>query len=103
MLVVEAGYNCDAKGTVHLFTQGLSPNLLKSLLYAPIIPVTMDDWQTKAQEEVKNNALRETMLHPGRHHYKWQYQQNNGNGRHQHRHHPNDQTVPMDVDIPVFT
>jgi hypothetical protein len=43
------------------------------------------------------------MLHPGRHHYKWQYQQNNGNGRHQHRCHPNDQTVPMDVDVPVFT
>jgi hypothetical protein len=47
-LVVEAGYNHDAKGTVYLFAQGLLPNLLRSLLYAPIIPVTMDDWQTKA-------------------------------------------------------
>ena len=69
-LVVEARYNCNAKGTVHLFAQGLLPNLLKSLLYAPIIPITMDDWQTKVQEEVKNNALRETMLHPSKYHYK---------------------------------
>jgi hypothetical protein len=27
-LVREAGYNCDAKGTVHLFAQGLCPDLL---------------------------------------------------------------------------
>src|SRR5947208_7313760 len=103
-LVVEAGYNRDAKGTVHLFAQGLSPSLLRDLLYSPTIPQTMDDWQTRARDEVKNNAFRETMLRPDKHHYKWQFQQqNNGQGRQQHRRRPNDQTVPMDVDPPVFT
>jgi hypothetical protein len=47
-LVREAGYNRDAKGTVHLFAQGLCPDLLKTLVYLPTIPVTMDQWQDKA-------------------------------------------------------
>jgi hypothetical protein len=100
-LVREAGYNCNAKGTVHLFAQGLCPNLLRTLVYLPAIPVTIDQWQDKAQEEVKNNATRETILQPDKHHYKWQYSDNNG--RHKSRCHPNDQTVPIDVDLPVFT
>jgi hypothetical protein len=61
-LVLEAGYNCDAKGTIHHFAQGLQPDLLKTLVYLPVIPTTMDEWQTKAHEEVKNNATREVML-----------------------------------------
>jgi hypothetical protein len=47
-LVREAGYNHDAKGTVHLFAQGLCPDLLRTLIYLPAIPVTMDQWQDKA-------------------------------------------------------
>ena len=87
-LASEAGYNRDAKGTIHLFAQGLQPNLLCTLLYLPAIPQTMDDWQRTACDEVKNNTFRETMLNPHKHHYKWQYQQNT-NGRHQQRHHRN--------------
>jgi hypothetical protein len=41
-LVTEAGYNYDAKGTVHLFAQGLRPDLLRTLIYLPTIPTTMD-------------------------------------------------------------
>jgi hypothetical protein len=69
-LVTEVGYNCDAKGTVHLFAQGLCPDLLRTLIYLPAIPTTMDKWQDKAHKEIKNNATRETMLQPSRHHYK---------------------------------
>jgi hypothetical protein len=47
-LVREAGYNRDAKGTVHLFAQGLHPDLLRTLIYLPAIPVTIDQWQDKA-------------------------------------------------------
>jgi hypothetical protein len=72
-LVIEAGYNHGAKGTVHLFAQGLCPDLLKTLVYLPTIPTTMDEGQDKACKEVKNNTTRETMLQPGRHYYKWQY------------------------------
>ena len=77
-LVTEAGYNHDAKETVHLFAQGLCPDLLRTLVYLPAIPTTMDQWQDKSHEEIKNNATREMMLQPGRHHYKWQYNDNNG-------------------------
>jgi hypothetical protein len=101
-LVREADYNCNAKGTVHLFAQGLCPDLLRTLIYLPAISTIMDEWQNKAHEEIKNNATREIMLQPGRHHYKWQYQ-NNCNGSYHSRCHPNDQTVPMDIDPPVFT
>jgi hypothetical protein len=100
-LVTEAGYNCNPKGTVYLFAQGLCPDLLRTLVYLPAIPTIMDQWQDKAHKEIKNNATRETMLQPSRHHYKWQY--NDNNGRHQSRCHPNDQSVPMDIDPPVFT
>jgi hypothetical protein len=61
-LVTEAGYNHNAKETVHLFAQGLCPDLLRTLIYLPIIPTIIDEWQDKACEEVKNNATRETML-----------------------------------------
>ena len=44
-LASEAGYNHNAKGTIHLFAQGLQANLLCTLLYLPTIPQTMDDWQ----------------------------------------------------------
>ena len=81
-LVREAGYNRNAKGTVHLFAQGLRPNLLNTLLYLPVIPETMDKWQEKACNEIKKNAYRETLLPSSKHHYKWQYQHSNGNGRH---------------------
>jgi hypothetical protein len=101
-LVTEVGYKCDTKGIVHLSAQGLHPDLLKTLVYLPAIPTTMDQWQDKAHKEVKNNATRETMLQPNRHYYKWQYQYNS-NGRHQSRCHPNDQTVLIDIDPPVFT
>ena len=42
------------------------------------------------------------MLHPQKAQYKWQFQSNN-NHHYRSRHHPNDETVPMDVDPPVFT
>ena len=102
-LVREAGYNRDAKGTVHLFAQGLRPDLLNTLLYLPVIPETMDEWQEKACNEIKKNAYCKTLLPSSKCHYKWQFQHSNGNGRHHPRHHPNDETVLMDVDVPIFT
>jgi hypothetical protein len=94
-----AGYNCNAKGTMHLFAQELRPELLRAILYSNNIPDTIDNWEKQAYKEIKKNALRKTMLHPNRTHYKWQFTQQNG-GR---RCHPNDETVSIDVDPPVFT
>ena len=72
-LVREASYNRDAKGTVHLFAQGLRPDLLQTLLYLPTIPETMDEWQEKARNEIKKNAYCETLLPSSEKHYKWQW------------------------------
>jgi hypothetical protein len=69
-LVKAAGYDCNAKGTMHLFAQGLRPELLKEILYSNNIPDTIDNWEKQACKEIKKNALRETMLHPNRMHYK---------------------------------
>ena len=45
------------------------------------------------------------MLYPGKGHFKWQFERSNNNQQHysKPRRHPNDETVPMDVDPPVFT
>jgi len=45
--------------------------------------------------------MRQAMMHPQKHQFKWQVQkqlQRNG-----HRHNPNDESVPIDVDPLVFT
>jgi hypothetical protein len=42
------------------------------------------------------------MLNPHKAQYKWQFERSN-NQRFRSRRHPNDETVPMDVDPPIFT
>jgi hypothetical protein len=61
-LVRDAGYDRTAKGTMHLFAQGLHPPILKEILYHGAIPDTIDEWQKSAREEIKKQAFRETML-----------------------------------------
>ena len=99
-LVREASYDRDTPGTMHLFAQGLKPDLLRAILYSTTIPTTIEGWETAARDEIKKQAFRQTMLHPGRSYFKWQMQSGN---RHQSRRHPNDESVPMDIDPPVFT
>ena len=101
-LVRDTGYNCTARGTIHLFVQGLNPQILKDILYSNTIPDTMNGWQTAAQEEIKKQVFRETILPSKQPHYKWKFECNYTNSF-RPRQHPNDKTVPMDVDQPVFT
>ena len=62
----------------------------------------MNDWQKAAREEIKKQVFRETMLPSKQPCYKWQFERNYTNSF-RPRQHPNDETVPMDVDPPVFT
>ena len=101
-LVRDAGYDRTSTGTMHLFAQGLNPQILKDILYSNTIPTTMNDWQKAAREEIKKQAFRETMLPSNKPRYKWQFERNYTNPFRPRRH-PNDETVPMDVDPPVFT
>jgi len=97
----EAGYDRTAKGTIHLFAQGLNPAILKSILFSVgAIPVTMDAWETAAHNELKKIAYRNMIFPSNRTQFQWQFKSNN-NGQNR-RIHPNDQVVPMDVDPPVF-
>jgi hypothetical protein len=102
-LAARANYALDAKGTIHLFAQGLSKPLLKAILFRDQIPNTMDNWITAAQDEVKKHSFRQSMLNPNQHMYDWHTPVRQRNGNNRRRIHPNDQVVPMDVDPPVFT
>jgi len=104
-LCKQANYDCAAEGTMHIFAQGLKPSLLQAILYGQgAIPNTIIQWEDTARDEMKKHAYRQTMLNLGQAHFKWQFTQSNGNGCHRNKYvHPNDRTVPMDVDPPVFT
>ena len=100
-LIRKANYDRDAEGTIHFFRQGLNRELLKAILTCDAQPTTLTEWETAARTEQRKHVNRQAILHPERHHYKWAPPPHNGN-RH-YRRHPNDETVPMDVDTPVFT
>ena len=101
----QANYDCNAEGTMHIFAQDLKKELLKAILYGQgAIPNNIDAWEAATRDKTKKHASRQTMLNPGQAQFKWQSTQSNGNGYHRNRYvHPNDRTVPMDVDPPVFT
>jgi len=97
----EARYNQTAKGTIHLFTKGLNPAILKSILFgAGAIPVTMEEWENAACKELKKIAYRDTIFPSNKTQFQWQFK-SNYNGQNKCIH-PNDQVVSMDVDPLVF-
>jgi len=104
-LCKQANYDITTEGTMHIFAQGLKKSLLQAILYGQgTIPNTLIQWEDAARDEMKKHAYRQTMLNPGQAHFKWQFTQSNGNGCHRNKYvHPNDRTVPMDIDPPVFT
>src|ERR1700677_2602091 len=95
-----AGYTMDEPGTTYLFALGLKPGLMDAILHRNTQPVTLDDWITQAQTEQRKFVQRQAMKNPHAMRFAWTQPQSRRNG---HGRHPNDQTVPMDVDPPVFT
>jgi hypothetical protein len=63
------------------------------------VPETMDGWIDAARKEQQKYAYKQAILHPQKKWYQWQASQCNGKPRR----HPNDETVSMDVNPPVFT
>ena len=98
-LAKESGYALDAEGTIHLFARGLKPGLLDAILHRDTQPNTMDEWVTQAQTEQQKFARRQAMRNPNFARYEWTQPTAKRNG---HRRHANDETVPMDVDPPVY-
>jgi hypothetical protein len=105
-LAKQAGFALTADATIHLFTLGLNPKLQTAIIARDHEPATMDDWITAAQTEMCKAAKLQTFNQPGAKKYTWvqapqpHHRERNG---HRHQHHPNDESVPMDVDPPIFT
>jgi hypothetical protein len=100
-LAKDANYGRDASATMHHFVKGLNPKIQEKLLDRDNVPTTIEEWETAARNEMKKSAFKDAILRPQMHHYQWKTPRHNGNGK--YRRHPNDESVPMDVDPPVFT
>jgi hypothetical protein len=103
-LVKQAGFTLTADATIHLFALGLNPKLQTTIIAWDREPITMDDWITTTQIETCKAAKLQTFNQPGAKKYAWvqapqPHREHNGHG---HGHHPNDETVPMDVNPPIF-
>jgi len=84
-----------------MFAQNLETGLLSSIMHRERLPITFTEWITAAQREKENYEMRQALMHPQKHQFKWASQkQLSKNG---HRRHPNDESVPMDIDPLVFT
>ena len=91
-LARDAGYDTNTASTVNMFAQNLETGLLSSIMHREHLPITFTEWIAAARREKENYEMRQAMMHPQRHQFKWQVQkqpQRNG-----HRYH--DESVPMD-------
>jgi hypothetical protein len=95
-----AGYTMNKPGTTYLFALGLKQGLMDAILHCNTQPVTLDDWITQAQTEQRKFVQRQAIKNPHAMRFTWLQPQSCRNG---HGRHPNDQTVLMDIDPPVFT
>jgi hypothetical protein len=99
-LAKDAGYTLQETGTTRLFALGLKSQLLDAILNRDTQPNTMIEWIDAAKLEQQKYANKQAMRNPNAMKYAWTQPQPRRNGN---RRHPNDETVPMDVDPPVFT
>ena len=102
-LARDAGYDLAALGMADLFTLGLRKNIYDACMYRDDQPETFDEWVAAAKKELtkraKRYAMQESAYQKQAYHGR-PYQRANGNRKYVH---PNDRTVPMDVDKPVYT
>ena len=94
------------QGVVHLYAKGLERGLLSTILHHQKTPEMFAQWKESVRNELQVMERCHAMLDSDKCKYGWvlprAMQQRNGHSN-TPRHHPNDKTVPMDVDPPVFT
>src|SRR6266852_5402563 len=100
-LASQAGFAEDAGLTIHQFAYGLKPALLDEVLRNNPILTTMDQWTAAARQEQQKKVYHNSFRTKG--YYQWMTPRYSHQGNGESRRHPNDRTVPMDVDQPVFT
>ena len=105
-LAALAGYDLADQGVVYLYAKGLERGLLSTILHRQKTPETFAEWKDAARNELQVMERRHAMLDADKRKYRWvlphAMQRHNGHSN-TPKCHPNDETVPMDVDPPVFT
>ena len=105
-LAALAGYDLLDQGVIHLYAKGLERGLLSTILHRQKTPETYVQWKESMRNELKVMERCHAMLDSDKRKYGWvlprTMQRRNGHSN-TPRHHPNDETVPMDVNPPVFT
>ena len=101
-LARDAGYDLAALATADLFALGLKKKIFDACMFRDNQPETFDEWITAAKAELTKRARRYAMQESV---YQSQPYHGKASKRNGHRNyvHPNDRTVPMDVDPPVYT
>jgi len=56
-LLIRAGWERDARGSLEMFKQGLRKGLHWTFLQRDPMPTTIDKWQAAAQREVKHRRM----------------------------------------------
>src|SRR6267154_4907020 len=102
-LAQDAGYDLAALATADLFALGLRKKLFDACMFQDNQPETFDEWIIAAKAELTKKARRYAMqesAYQSQPYYGKSYKRSNG---HRNYVHPNDRTVPMDIDPPVYT
>ena len=105
-LAALAGYDPADQGVVYLFAKNLERGLLSTILHHQKTPEMFAQWKEAARNELQVMEQCHAMLDSHKCKYGWvlphAMQRCNGHSNTPRRH-PNDETVPMDVNPPVFT
>ena len=68
-LIVKAGWERAAQGSLEMFKQGLTPGLHYRILNRNPVPRTIDDWYTAAREEMTRRQMIHASLGPRKKEY----------------------------------
>ena len=102
-LAKQVGYDLGDKGLVLQFAKNLDWGLAQTILHREQIATTFAEWETSAQKELQLMEQQHAWFKSERYKYAWVTPKHLQGCNGHHKRHPNDETVPMDVDPPVFT
>ena len=105
-LAALTGYDLADQGVVYLFAKHLERGLLSTILHCQKTPETFAQWKEAARNELQVIERCHAMLDSDKRKYGWvlphTMQRHNGQSN-TPRCNPNDKTVPMDINPPMFT
>jgi len=70
-LARDAGYDTNTASTVNMFAQNLETGLLSAVMHREHLPITFMEWIAAARREKENYKMRQAVMHPQKHQFKW--------------------------------